>query len=278
MRLWRPGQTGPPAVRRLHESMTTSGEKRLSGKTAVVTGSGRGIGEAIARLFARQGAAVVVTSRTAGEIEHVVREIGDRGGTAHGVLADLENPAGVGALVDAAAGRFGRIDILVHNAGVFPYEPIETMPDESWLRVIDVNLTAAFRLVKACVPHMKGAGGRILFTSSIQGNRAAVPGCAHYAASKSGLNGLIRAAALELARYRITVNGIEPGLVLTDGVARAIQDERRERMANAVPLKRWGTPAEVAQAMLFLASEHAAYVTGQTLVVDGGATLPVFGG
>lgn len=258
--------------------MTTSGAKRLSGKAAIVTGSGRGIGEAIARLFAAQGAAVVVTSRTADEIERVVQGIAEQGGAAHGVVADLAEASGVRALVDSAAGRFGRIDILVHNAGIFPYDPIETMPDESWLRVIDVNLTAAFRLVKAGVPHMKERGGRILFTSSIQGNRAAVPGCAHYAASKGGLNGLIRAAALELARYAITVNGVEPGLMLTDEVARAIKSERRERMADAVPLKRWGIPSEVAQAMLFLASEEAAYVTGQTLVVDGGATLPVFGG
>jgi 3-oxoacyl-[acyl-carrier protein] reductase len=258
--------------------MTTSGQERLSGKIAIITGSGRGIGEAIARLFAAQGAAVVVTSRTAAEIESVVQSIGKRGGTAYGVIADVSEASGVATLIDSAVGRFGRIDILVHNAGVFPYDPIETMPDESWRHVIDVNLTAAFRLLKASVPHMKKSGGRILFTSSIQGNRAAVPGCAHYAASKGGLNGLIRAAALELARYAITVNGVEPGLMLTDEVARAIKSERRERMANAVPLKRWGIPAEVAQAMLFLASGEAAYVTGQTLVVDGGATLPVFGG
>jgi 3-oxoacyl-[acyl-carrier protein] reductase len=258
--------------------MTTSAFKRLSGKTAVVTGSGRGIGEAIARLFATQGAAVVVTSRTEADIARVVQAVGEQGGTAHGVVADMADASGVTALVDSAVDRFGRIDILVHNAGIFPYDPIETMPDESWRRVIDVNLTAAFRLLKASVPHMKQGGGRILFTSSIQGNRAAVPGCAHYAASKGGLNGLIRAAALELARYAITVNGVEPGLMLTDEVARAIKCERRERMAEAVPLKRWGIPVEVAQAMLFLASEEAAYVTGQTLVVDGGATLPVFGG
>lgn len=258
--------------------MTTSGFKRLSGKTAVVTGSGRGIGETIARLFATHGAAVVVTSRTADEIARVVQAVGEQGGTAQGVIADVSEASGVATLIDSAVGRFGRIDILVHNAGVFPYDPIETMPDESWRHVIDVNLTAAFRLLKASVPHMKNSGGRILFTSSIQGNRAAVPGCAHYAASKGGLNGLIRAAALELARYAITVNGVEPGLMLTDEVARTIKSERRERMANAVPLKRWGNPVEVAQAMLFLASEEAAYVTGQTLVVDGGATLPVFGG
>jgi len=116
----------------------------------------------------------------------------------------------------------------------------------------------------------------MLFTSSVQGNRAAVPGCAHYAASKAGINGFIRSAALEFARYNITVNGVEPGLTLTAGVEQSITEERRAKMAGTVPLKRWGTPAEVAAVMLFLASEDAAYVTGQTIVIDGGATLPVF--
>jgi 3-oxoacyl-[acyl-carrier protein] reductase len=257
--------------------MKNADANRVADRVAVVTGSGKGIGEAIARLFAAQGAAVVVTSRTAKDVGRVVDGILAQDGVAYGVVADIGDLPGVEALVAAAVGRFGRIDILVHNAGIFPYDPIEKMSDESWQRVIDVNLTGAFRLVKSSVPHMKARGGRILFTSSIQGNRAAVPGCAHYAASKGGLNGLIRAAALELARHAITVNGVEPGLVLTDEVARVIGSERRERMAGAVPLKRWGLPLEVAQAMLFLASDEAAYVTGQTLVVDGGATLPVFG-
>jgi 3-oxoacyl-[acyl-carrier protein] reductase len=122
---------------------------------------------------------------------------------------------------------------------------------------------------------MKANGsGRILFTSSVQGNHTAVPGCAHYAASKAGLNGLIRAAAFELAKYKITVNGVEPGLVLTDGVGQALSERRRQRMADYVPLKRWGEPAEIAHAMLYLASDEAAYVTGQTIVIDGGALLP----
>lgn len=258
--------------------MNQTGVLRLRDKVAVVSGSGRGIGAEIARLFAMQGAAVVVTSRTALQVEQVVTRIVGDGGVAHGVVADIADAAGAGALVDAAIGRFGRIDILVHNAGIFPYDPIEQMSDEAWQRVIDVNLSGAFRLLKAGIPYLKERGGRILFTSSIQGNRAAVPGCAHYAASKGGLNGLIRAAALELARHAITVNGVEPGLVLTEEVERSLKPERRDRMANAVPLKRWGMPAEVAQAMLFLASDEAAYVTGQTIVVDGGALLPVFGG
>ena len=122
---------------------------------------------------------------------------------------------------------------------------------------------------------MKERGrGRIIFSSSVQGNHVAVPGCAHYAASKAGINGLIRAAALELAGQGITVNGVEPGLVLTPGTDRAISARRREEMARYVPMKRWGQPLDVAHAMLYLASPEAAYVTGQTIIVDGGALLP----
>ncbi len=116
----------------------------------------------------------------------------------------------------------------------------------------------------------------MLFTSSIQGNRSAVPGCAHYAASKAGLNGFIKSAAVEFARDNITVNGVEPGLTLTAGIQAAISTARRERMAHTVPLDRWGTPGEVASAMLYLASDEAAYITGQTIVMDGGASLTVF--
>jgi 3-oxoacyl-[acyl-carrier protein] reductase len=249
----------------------------LDGKVAIITGSGKGIGEAIARRFAHSGAKVIVTSRSADDIQRVVDAISVEGGVAHGVTADIGNPEGVSSLIDATLGHFHQLDILVHNAGIFPYDPIEKMSDESWQKVMDVNLNSAFRLSKACLEHMKvQGGGRILFTSSIQGNRAAVPGCAHYATSKAGLNGFIKAAALEFARYKITVNGVEPGLTLTAGVEQSIAAERREKMAGSVPLNRWGTAAEVAGAMLYLASDEASYITGQTIVIDGGATLPVF--
>jgi len=250
---------------------------RLKGKVALITGSGKGIGEAIATQFAHSGAKVIVTSRSAGDIQRVVDSINGEGGEAHGITADIGTAKGVTSLVDATLAHFHRLDILVHNAGIFPYDPIEKMSDESWQKVMDVNLNSAFRLSKACLEHMKAqASGRFLFTSSIQGNRVAVPGCAHYATSKAGLNGFIKAAALEFARYKITVNGVEPGLTLTAGVEQSIDADRREKMARSVPLNRWGTPAEVAAAMVYLASDEAAYITGQTIVIDGGATLPVF--
>lgn len=258
--------------------MNPSGTARLDGKVAIVTGSGQGIGEAIARLFAQEGAVVVVNARTPEKVDGVVDAIVAVGGNAHGVSADVGTLEGVNTLIDAAASRFQRIDILVHNAGIFPFHLLEDMADDAWNEVIQVNLTSAYRLTHACIPHMKELGaGRMLFTSSVQGNRAVVPGCAHYAASKAGINGLIRAAALELAPYRITVNGVEPGLILTPGTETAIAEDKRRLWAQYVPLKRWGEPAEIAHAMLYLASPEAAYVTGQTIVVDGGALLPESG-
>jgi 3-oxoacyl-[acyl-carrier protein] reductase len=140
---------------------------------------------------------------------------------------------------------------------------------------LEVNLTSAFRLTKACLPHLKDRrNGRVLFTSSATGNRTGIGGLAHYAASKAGLNGFIRSVAMELAPYGITVNGVEPGLVLTPGAEAATTSEERDAMARFIPLKRWGTPMDIAHAMLYLASEGASYVTGQTIIVDGGALLP----
>ncbi len=259
--------------------MSPSPDLRLAGKNAIVTGAGRGIGAAIARRFAAEGARVVVSARTAEQVAEVVRSIREDGGEAFGVIADLGTADGVDALVEDSVARLGGLDILVHNAGIFPYAPLERMADEDWQRVIDVNLTSAYRICKACLPHLRASGaGRILFTSSVQGNHAAIPGSSHYAASKAGLSGLIKGAAVEFARDGITVNGVEAGLVLTEGTKQAIDQERRDRMAGSVPLRRWAEPAEVAGAMVFLASEEAAYITGQSLLMDGGATLTIFKG
>ena len=258
--------------------MNNQSNGRLGGKVAVVTGSSQGIGEAIAQLFAREGANVVVNSRTEERVGRVVDTIVQEGGTAHGVTADVGSLQGVNALIDSAVSQFQHIDILVHNAGIFPFSLLEDLDDAAWNEVLNVNLTSAYRLTHACIPHMKeGRDGRILFTSSVQGNRVAVPGCAHYAATKAGINGFIKAAALELSRYAITVNGVEPGLVLTPGTENAMSKEKQRQWAKYVPLKRWGEPFEIAHAMLYLASAEAGYVTGQTLIVDGGALLPESG-
>lgn len=247
----------------------------LSGKVVIVTGAGRGIGEAIAKLFAAEGALIVVNARTVAQVERTVADITGAGGTAHGIVADIGGQEGVQAVVQGTVARFGAVDVLVHNAGIYPSQPLEQIEDGDWNRVMEVNLTSAFRLTKACLPHLKErGGGRILFTSSVTGNRTGLGGLAHYAASKAGMNGFIRAAAVELAPFGITVNGIEPGLVLTPGVEELTTSVERDAMARFVPLKRFGTPLDMAYAMLYLASDGASYVTGQTIIVDGGALLP----
>jgi len=247
----------------------------LAGKVVIVTGAGRGIGEAIAKLFAAEGARVIVNARTEARVQQVVADITNSGGTAHGIVADIGGLEGVQRLVEGTVARFGAIDVLVHNAGILPLQSLETMEDHDWTQVLEVNLTSAFRLTKACLPHMKERGsGRMLFTSSVTGNRTGVPGFSHYSAAKAGMNGFIRSAALELAPYAITVNGVEPGSVLTPGAEAATTLEEREAMARFIPLKRWGTSMDIANAMLYLASEGASYVTGQTIIVDGGAILP----
>ena len=258
--------------------MNDQSNGRLNGKVAVVTGSSQGIGAAIAELFAREGADIVVNARTEKHVGRVVDAIVKADGTAHGVTADIGTLQGVKLLIDSAVSRFEHIDILIHNAGIFPFSLLEDLEEDAWNEVLAVNLTSAYRLTRACIPHMKERGdGRILFTSSVQGNRVAVPGCTHYAASKAGINGFIKAAALELSRYAITVNGVEPGLVLTPGTEDVISKEKQRQWAKYVPLKRWGEPMEIAHAMLYLASPEAGYVTGQTLIVDGGALLPESG-
>jgi 3-oxoacyl-[acyl-carrier protein] reductase len=247
----------------------------LAGKVVIVTGAGRGIGEAVARLFAAEGGRVAVNARTEADVRRVAAEITSSGGTAHGIVADIGGPEGVQTLVQATVERFGSIDVLVHNAGIYPSQPLEKMEERDWSHVLEVNLTSAFRLTKACLPHMKERGsGRLLFTSSVTGNRTGLVGLAHYGASKAGINGFIRSAAVELAPHGITVNGVEPGLVLTPGAEVLVTPEERDAMARFVPLKRWGTPMDIAHAMLYLASEGASYVTGQTIIVDGGALLP----
>ncbi len=248
---------------------------RLPGKVVVVTGAGRGIGEAIAKLFAMEGAQVVINAKTEAHVKSVVDDIVKTNGIAHGIVADISSQQGVNKLIQDTIDQFKSIDILVHNAAIFPFQTLETMEDEDWCRVIETNLTSAFRLTKACLPFMKEKGkGRMLFTSSVTGNRSGVAGLSHYSASKSGLNGFIRAAAMELAPYGITVNGVEPGLVLTSGVLEMTSPEERDAMAHFVPLKKWGTPNDVANAMLYLASDEANYITGQTIIIDGGALLP----
>lgn len=245
------------------------------GRTCIVTGAGQGIGRAIALSFAAHGAAVVVVDLRHERADEVSREIAAGGGRAMPAAVDVASRESIADLVNLAKEQFGSVDVVVHNAAHFPLHPFAEIDAEVLERTLAVNLKAAFWLTQAALPHLRSSpAGRVLVTSSVTGPRVAYPGLAHYAASKSGLNGFVRAAALELAGDGITVNGIEPGMIGTAATANLGSDAHAAELAKGIPLGRLGYPQEIAYAMLFLASEAAAYITGQTLIVDGGALLP----
>lgn len=243
---------------------------RLDGRVALVIGAARGIGRAIAERFREEGARVAIADTEIAAGRETASAIGSRF-----VEADVSKPADADRAVAEAVAAYNGLDILVQNAGIYPWTLIEKTSPEEWDRVLGVNLRGAFLATRAALPHMKGTGrGRILFTSSITGPRVTSPGHGHYSASKAGLNGFIRAAALEFAGYGVTVNGVEPGNIFTEGMKAHRSREFIQSMEDAVPLGRLGTPRDVANAFLFLASDEAAYITGTTIVVDGGQTLP----
>ncbi|MFQ6018311.1 MAG: SDR family oxidoreductase [Kiloniellaceae bacterium] len=250
---------------------------RLQGKTAIVIGAAQGIGAGIAEVFVEQGAQVVIAD-WAEEAGQATAERLDRAGAALFVRADVSQRADVEALVRATLDRFGRVDVLVQNAGIFPWTLIENTGVEEWDRVLAVNLRGAFLAAQACLePMRRQRYGRMVFTSSITGPRVSSPGHGHYSASKAGINGFIRAAAVEFAAHGITVNGVEPGNILTAGMKAHRSQEFIRAMEASVPLGRLGTPQDVAHACLFLASDEAAYITGTTIIVDGGQILPESG-
>jgi 3-oxoacyl-[acyl-carrier protein] reductase len=247
----------------------------LSEKVAIVTGSGQGIGEGIARLFAKAGAKVVIATRSEANGRTVADSIVETGGVAWLNQTDVGRRSEVKRIVAQTVERFGRLDIVVHNAAVYPVIAIEQLSDEDLDRTLAVNLKAGFWLIQEALPHLrKRGGGRFLFTSSVTGPNVAMPGTAHYAASKGGMNGLIRTAALEYARQNITVNGVEPGYIRTPAMDALGGAEALALMASQIPLGKLGDPVDIGHTMLFLASDAASYITGQTIVVDGGSTLP----
>lgn len=248
--------------------------KRFSNQVVIVTGASRGIGRGIAHLFAEEGAAVILVGRDEVQLKAVQASIQDRKGSALFVQADVSNPKDMERMVEEALSHYGRIDVLCHNAGIYPQARLERMTLEEWQMVIDVNLTGTFLAVKACIPAMKAQGhGKIVITSSISGPQTALPGYSHYTASKGGVAGFVRTAAVELAKYKINVNAVEPGNIMTEGLE-ATGSEHIHQMIRAIPLGRLGTPEDVAHAILFLSSEEASYITGQSLIIDGGQTLP----
>ena len=240
----------------------------LTGRIALVTGASRGIGRAIATRLAAQGATVVAAARAQNAAD-TVSAITSSGGKAEVASADVSDAAAVDALVGGTLQRHGRIDILVNNAGIAKDQLMLRMKRDDWDQVIATNLTAAFALTQAVLkPMIRQKGGRIVCISSVVG-QSGNAGQANYAASKAGLIGFAKAVAQEVASRNITVNVVAPGLIATD-MTRAITDNAREDWAARIPLKRLGTPEDIAAAVCFLASDEAAYITGQVLAVNGG--------
>jgi 3-oxoacyl-[acyl-carrier protein] reductase len=241
----------------------------LGGKVALVTGSTRGIGRAIAEALAVAGARVAVVGRELSRAEAAAAEIGHG---AKGFACDVSDTAAVATLVADVEGAFGTLDILVNNAGLTKDNVIMRLKDEDWDAVIDANLRGAFASIRAASRGMmKRRSGRIINISSVVGvigNR----GQANYAASKAGLIGLTKSVAKELASRNILCNAVAPGFIATDMTA-ALGDEQRKALEQQIPLERLGSPADIASAVVFLASDHAAYITGQVLVVDGGMVM-----
>ena len=247
---------------------------RMESKSVIVTGGSKGLGRGIAKVFASEGAHVLVVARQQDAGERTVKEIADAGGAASFFRADVSSSDDVGVMAKTAADRHGGIDILCSNAGIFPLSRLDQMAEEEWDTVNSVNLKGTFLTVKACLPEMiKSGEGRILLTSSITGPITGYPGWAHYGATKAGMLGFMRTAAIEFAKNNITINAVLPGNIMTEGLE-DIGDEYLRRMVQAIPMGKLGTPEDIGYAMLFLASREANYITGQTLVVDGGQTLP----
>ena len=244
----------------------------LEGKVALVTGASRGIGRGIAKRFGAAGLSVAAVSRSSAEAEAAAAEIG---GDAMGIATDVSDAQACEVMVSRVLDRFGRLDILCVNAGIYPLIPLEETTVTDFDRVVATNLRSTFLTIRAGLPPMLKTGwGRIVIVSSITGPITGTPGYASYGATKAGQLGFMRSAALELATRGITVNAVMPGNIVTERKRQVMSPEHLAKLAGMIPMKHLGDPEDIANAVLFFASREAGYITGQTLVVDGGQVLP----
>ena len=248
-------------------------DKKLSGKVAVITGASKGLGKAMALALGEAGAQLALVSRDLAQLQVVAAEVRVRGAVAEVFQGDVTDEDSVSAAAQAVTTRFGKVQILINNAGINIRKSVTDFTLAEWRRVLDTNLTGAFLMCRAFVPHMRGQGyGRILNLTSIM-SHVALPGRSAYAASKTGLLGFTRALALELASEQITVNGISPGPFATEMNTPIMQNpETNQMFISRIPLGRWGKVEEIGQLAVYLCSEAAGFLTGTDLLIDGGWT------
>ncbi|WHP66857.1 3-oxoacyl-ACP reductase FabG [Phaeobacter inhibens] len=243
----------------------------LKGKSVIVTGGSKGIGRGIAAVFARQGAKVTIAARNEADLKAAASEIE---GDVRYAVSDVADWDSVKKMVDETAAAQGGLDVACANAGAFPQNKIVEMDPSEWDGVMATNLKSSFLSVKAAIPHFEKAGkGRVVLTSSITGPITGFPGWSHYGASKAGQLGFLKTAAMELSRYNTTINAVMPGNIYTEGL-QDLGQEYLDTMAASIPLKRLGGVEDIGNAALFFASDEAAYITGQQIVVDGGQIIP----
>lgn len=242
----------------------------LQDKVAIVTGAKQGIGLGIARVLFQEGCRVVIADLDLAGCQKAIEIIEQAGGKGLAIKCDVTKKIDVENLVDQTVKEFGRLDILVNNAGIFPFVPFEKMTEEDWDKVMNVNLKSIFLCTNTALKQMK-SGARVISISSIA-SVIGFEGLTHYCASKGGVSSFTRALALELAAKNITVNAVAPGAIDTPGATGSIDEKSKQQTAASIPIKRYGLPEDIGQAVAFLASDKSSYITGQTLVVDGGWT------
>jgi 3-oxoacyl-[acyl-carrier protein] reductase len=246
----------------------------ITGRSVLVTGGTLGIGKGIAGCFAAAGARVAVTGRDESRGRAAAAELSARGAEVIFVQGDVAKGADTERIVAQVLDRFGSLDVLCANAGVFPASTLEEMTEDDIDSIFATNVKGTMLAVKAAIPALAASGhGRVIITSSITGPVTGYPGWSHYGATKAAQLGFLRTAAIELARHRITVNAVLPGNIATEGLDDLGEDYIRT-MEASIPLRRLGSVADIGNAALFLATDEAGYITGQTIVVDGGQILP----
>lgn len=246
----------------------------IANKTVMVTGGSKGIGKGMAVVFAKQGANVAIVARNEKTANHCAEQINKLGGNAIGFQGDVADLDSMKTAAQSVAEKFDSIDIVCANAGIFPSAPIEDMTEKQWDDVLGTNAKGTLFTIQACLPYLKLAEyGRIIITSSITGPITGYKGWSHYGASKAAQLGFMKSAALELAKYNITINAVLPGNIMTEGLEHLGENYLNE-MAASIPLKRLGHVDDIAYTACFLASKEAGYITGQSIIVDGGQTIP----